>query len=225
MTTTDNREKNKAHTTYYDSRGNKLPGVTTVLNVTGFKTQGLMYWAWDMGMKGIDFRKARDSAADVGTLAHAMIMSHLRKEELDLSEYSPKDVDQAQNCLIKYWDWEKQYNVKPALIEFPLIHDVLGFGGTLDLLAEVNHELWLVDYKTSKGLYTDMLMQVGGYYLLLIENHYEPKQVRILRIGRSEDEGFEEKVLTLKEAEYYADGFIDALRLYKWSKGAKKNGS
>jgi len=75
---------------YFLKDGNRVPGTTTI---TGrFKESGgLVYWAWDLGKKGIDYREARDTAASAGTLVHAMVEAHAAgedpearlKEELD----------------------------------------------------------------------------------------------------------------------------------------------
>ena len=65
---------------YKTKDGKRVPSVTTI---TGrFKESGgLIWWAWDLGIQGIDYRKVRDSAADAGTLAHAMICEkHAGKE-------------------------------------------------------------------------------------------------------------------------------------------------
>ncbi|HEY4711433.1 MAG TPA: PD-(D/E)XK nuclease family protein, partial [Dehalococcoidia bacterium] len=158
----------------------------------------LLEWAWQCGVKGLDYKAVRDDAASVGTLAHFLIMCHLRDEKPDTSEYSAQDIDRAENCLIKYWDWEKDNPIKPILVEAPLVSEVYGFGGTIDCLAEDSHnDLVLIDHKTGKAIYPEMFYQLAAYAQLLREQ--EPKWViksaRILRIGRDENEGFEEQVV------------------------------
>ena len=59
------------HTVYKTQDGEKVPSVTTVLNVLA--KPALIYWAWDLGIKGIDYRKYRDDKADIGTLVHKQI--------------------------------------------------------------------------------------------------------------------------------------------------------
>ena len=50
--------------------GTKVPGVTTVIGK--LKDAGpLMYWAWQQGVEGKDFRETRDAAASAGTVVHA----------------------------------------------------------------------------------------------------------------------------------------------------------
>ncbi len=186
--------KTKIHTVYKDSRGNRLPSVTTVLGV--LNKPALLDWAWRMGMEGKDYRAVRDQAADIGTLAHYLILCHLKGDKPDTSEYSAQDIDKAETCLLKYWDWEKENKIEPVLVETPLISEQYSFGGTIDCLARLNGELILVDHKTGKGIYGEMFYQLAAYRQLLAEAGYPIVNARILRIGRDETEGFEQRVMT-----------------------------
>ena len=57
---------------YLLKSGERVPGTTTIIG--RFKESGaLIHWAWKLGMEGRNYREVRDSAADAGTLAHAMI--------------------------------------------------------------------------------------------------------------------------------------------------------
>lgn len=68
-----------AHPTYLID-GKRVPSVTTV--ISRFKESGaLMYWCWDQGRQGLDYRQTRDAAADAGTIAHAMVEAFIRNGE------------------------------------------------------------------------------------------------------------------------------------------------
>ena len=72
-----------------------------------------------------------------------------------------------------------------------------------------------MDLKTSKALFPEHMFQVAAYHSLLMENGYRVDGVRLLRVGRSEDEGFEDHIIsgdTLKEAWRV---FQAALALYR----------
>ena len=64
--------KDRAHITYRLKNGKRVPGASTVAKI-GDDPSALMYWAWDLGKQGIDYKKAREQAADIGTLAHFLI--------------------------------------------------------------------------------------------------------------------------------------------------------
>lgn len=211
--------KNKTHTRYRNSKGDIVPGVTTILGV--LNKPALVHWAWDLGSKGIDYRKYRDDKADIGTLAHYLIMCDLTGEKPDTSDYSEKQIDQAENSVLSYLEWKKKKKIEPIFVEKGLVSDDLGCGGTIDLFAVIDGVATLVDFKTSKAIYPEMICQLAAYERLLMDNSHAVSQVRILRIGRDEDEGFEERTIT----DLYKEWLIyeHCLGIYKLQKEIKKN--
>jgi len=203
--------KDKIHTVYKLKNGKKVPGVTTIISILA--KPALIHWAWDLGTKGVDYRKFRDDKADIGSLAHYLIMCYLKKETPDTSDYSKKQIDQAENCIISFFEWEKMHPFEPILIESPFVSEKYKFGGTPDLLAKINGEYCLIDFKTGKGIYVnDMFPQLAAYSHLLQENNYKITNSRILRIGREESEGFEERLI--QDIEPYWEIFKNCLSIY-----------
>ena len=203
--------KDKIHTVYKLKNGKKVPGVTTIISILA--KPALIHWAWDLGTKGVDYRKFRDDKADIGSLAHYLIMCYLKKETPDTSDYSRKQIDQAENCIISFFEWKKMHSFEPILIESPLVSEKYKFGGTPDLLAKINGEYCLIDFKTGKGIYVnDMFPQLAAYSHLLQENNYKITNSRILRIGREESEGFEERLI--QDIEPYWEIFKNCLSIY-----------
>jgi len=186
-------KKVKAHQRYRNKDNKIVPGVTTILGV--LNKPALVKWANNLGLQGIDSTKYRDEKADIGTLAHAMIQAHCSNTMLDVSEYSKQNIDKAENALISFYNWEKSHKVVPILVEESLVSEKYQYGGQIDLYCELDGEKWLVDFKTGKGIYSEMLHQLSAYHNLLTENGYAVDGARILRIGRDETEGFEEKVV------------------------------
>lgn len=203
--------KVQAHIQYQLADGTPIPGVTTVLNILA--KPALIQWAWELGRQNLDWREVRDSAGDIGTLAHFLIMCHLKGETPDTSEYSPADIEKATNCLNKFKNWLKEHPISPVMIETPLVSEKYKFGGTLDLFAEYNGEFVLVDFKTGKAIYPEMLYQVAAYQKLLEEQGWPVASARILRIGRDEDEGFEEVIRSNLDKEWQI--FLRCLEIFK----------
>ncbi len=213
--------KTKAHTQYYLNTGDAIPGVTTILN-TILAKPALIHWAWKCGMDGQDYRKVRDNAGDVGTITHLLIMAHLTNKELDLSEYSQQDIGIAQNCMTSFHEWEKSHKLEPIIVEAPLSSDIYGYGGTPDCLARVNGELELLDFKTGKAIWNEFFYQLAAYRQLLIEQGYNNlNRARILRFGKSNDEGFEDRLITKFENEF--DLFLHCLSIYNLLKVMKRS--
>ena len=183
----------KLHTTYKLKDGTKVPSVTTITGQLD-KAQ-LIHWAVKVTKEGLDWQKVRDDAASIGTLTHQMIFDHLKEAKTDLSIYSEQQIGQAETCLIKYWDWEKEHQgIKDLTLELPMVSEVMRYGGTIDRLCEIDGVLTIIDYKTGKEVWPEMWYQLAAYQMLAQENGYDVKVCRILRIGREEKEGFEEAI-------------------------------
>lgn len=180
----------KIHTIYQTADGTRVPGVTTYLGVLA--KPALPHWAWELGVQGLDYRKVRDQAGDIGTLVHYLILCKLKGEEPDLSVYTPQDVALAASPMNKFEDWYKEHELEPVLLETPLVSEEYKFGGTPDFYGLVDGKATLLDFKTGKDIYQEAFYQLAAYKELLIENGHHPvESVKILRIGKSEDEGFE----------------------------------
>lgn len=216
--TVKSKSKTQAHTRYFLQDGTEVPGVTTILRV--LNKPALIHWGWDLGMKGVDYRKYRDKMADIGTIAHMMILEHLSGEKQDYSEFSSDDIDKAENCLISFFEWEKSNRIEPILVEEPFTSEVYRYGGTIDCYCRLNGIYTLLDFKTSKAIYGEMIHQVSAYKNLLEESSFKVEQVRILRIGRSEDEGFEDKLCTRLDKHFRL--FRSCLEIYYIQKELKR---
>ena len=186
-------KKARAHTIYKLPDGVRVPGVTTILGV--LNKPALVKWANNLGLQGIDSSKYRDGMADIGTLAHQMILSYFKGEDTDTSEYSKSQIELAENCLLSFWEWEKGHNIKVIKAEVPLISEKYGYGGTIDCFCSLDGIATLLDFKTGKAIYPEMFYQLAAYKQLLVEGNHLVGMTRILRIGRDEDEGFEERLV------------------------------
>ena len=208
-------KKAKAHT-IYKVNGKRVPGVTTILSV--LNKPALVKWANNLGLQGIDSSKYRDEMADIGTLAHLMILNYFKGIETDTSDYSKTQIDLAENCLLSFWEWEKQHKIQVILAEGQLVSIIYGFGGTIDLYCLLDGTPTLVDFKTGKAIYPEMFYQLAAYKYLLTES-CSTLNCRILRIGRSEDEGFEERVVTDTSKQW--EIFQHCLAIYNLKKEVK----
>ena len=186
--------KTKAHIIYKNSSGTRVPGVTTITGELGWDKRVLINWANRIGLEGIEAKKYVDDKADIGTLAHLMITDKLQGKKTSTDDYSKNQIVAAKNSVKSFDAWAKDKKIEPILIEFPLVSDIHNFGGTLDIYARVNRLRELIDLKTGKGIYDEHLIQVGGGYIILLEEHKNPfDKVRILNIPRSNNEKFYEE--------------------------------
>ena len=227
-----NTEKNsarkaKAHTIYKTSRG-RVPGVTTITGV--LNKPALVPWANKLGLQGIEVGKYVDDLADIGTLAHYMIECHInskiQKEDVkpDLSDYSANQISSAETSFLKFLDWEKKNEVSYIASEMKLVSEKHQFGGQIDIYAEVNGKKTLIDIKTCKAIFSDHFHQVGGgYNILLKENGYPVEDVRIVRVGRSEEEGHEAEDRQVPLLDTFQELFLLCRKIYELNKTIKDN--
>lgn len=205
----------KAHTIYKLANGKRVPGVTTVLGV--INKPALVKWANGLGLQGIDSTTYVDETAKIGTLAHEMIQEYLGGPAWDRNAYSAEQIDLAENAVLSFFEWERQtgHKMQTLHIELPLVSEACLYGGTIDWYGEIDGKRWLVDIKTSKGLYPEHTFQVSAYWQMLIENGYPVDGVRLLRVGRTEDEGFDDHVIDTPALSDAWKVFEAALNLYR----------
>lgn len=206
--------KSKAHTRYRNSTNKIIPGVTTILSI--INKPALVKWANNLGLKGIDSSSYVDETARIGSLAHQMIQFSLGGPAWVEDEFSKEQIDAAENSLLSFYNWEKSHEMDTIKIEFPLVSEIFQFGGTIDWYGYIDSNLWLVDIKTSAALYPEHVFQVAAYERLLKENGFKVDCVRLLRVGGSEDEGFDDNVIDHNTLSKAFNVFLNALNLYKF---------
>jgi len=209
-------KKAKTHTIYKTSKG-RVPGVTTITGV--MNKPALVPWANKLGLQGVEVARYVDDLATIGTLAHYMIECHVKNEKPDLSDYSKNQIDSAENSFLKFLEWEKKNDVEYIEAEMILVSEKHQYGGQIDIYAVVNGIYTLIDIKTCKGVYNDHFTQVGGgYALLLEENGHIVDDVRIIRVGRSDEEGIEAEDVPVTKIDAHKKRFLLCRKLYEINK-------
>jgi hypothetical protein len=131
----------------------------------------------------------RDSAADAGTLAHALIEAHTMKlPSVDESSYTDEQRKLAHQGLDSFKEWAKSVKLKIIAAEVPMISETFRVGGTLDAVAKIGDDLAILDYKSGKVWY-DAIIQTAIYRELWNETHPDQRvgpRVHILRVGKED---------------------------------------
>lgn len=186
----------KAHKKYTLKDGSFAIGTTTVLGI--LNKPALVPWANKLGLNGIEYRRYLDELADIGTLAHYLVECDVkgkRPEDEVLKDYTQNHLDAAGICFKKFIDWKLEVDFKPLKSELGFVSEKYRYGGTLDLYGLRLGKKTLIDFKTGSGIYPEAFTQVASYHNLAIENGLEIDECRIIRIGRSENEGFEDRLV------------------------------
>jgi len=179
---------------YFAADGTPLAGTTTVIN-RWKESGGLLFWAHGIGyQQGLNRERSqlyakRDEAADIGTHTHALIEADIKNMPPPAvpSNLSKEDAARAANAFEQFKAWEKQNGLFVVAWERPLVSERYRFGGTPDALAELDGLIYLLDWKTSSGVYPDNLLQLAAYGMLLEENRPDMKlasRVHVLRFSK-----------------------------------------
>ena len=167
-------------------------------------------------------QKELAKAGEIGTQVHALIEWNLRRELGQAVGPEPRVVDAGQWAFMAYQDWAQSVNLKPLFIEHVVFSRTHKYAGTMDLLAEVNGIVTLVDFKTSKGIYDEALLQNVAYQTALVEmGHSEPRAGLIVRLPKLEtDPAFETRPVPPTAELFHV--FISVLQVWRWWHAGEK---
>lgn len=152
---------------YITPEGDKFPSVTTVL---GFKTKGdIQAWRDRVGAAEAD-RIARH-ACTRGNALHNLAEKYLNNEDEVIKESDMPHVKLSFSVAQKVLD---KHIGKIVLQECPLYSRHLRLAGRVDLVAEFDGHLSIVDFKTSSRVKTEedienYFMQESGYAIMFEE--------------------------------------------------------
>lgn len=175
---------------FYKLDGQRVRGVTTILD-SALPKPALVDWAarvtaryaaehldelWGIRHMGLEAvynllehepRSQRDSAGVRGSQLHvwAEDMIHGREVTGITNELLP--------WVLSVRDFIEDWQPKPVLLESPVASRRWGYAGTLDLVADFPAMRWgdrtfpagrrIVDYKSSRGVYSETALQMGAY--------------------------------------------------------------
>jgi hypothetical protein len=175
--------------------GTPVPGTTTICGLTK-DSGGLIQWAYKTGkehgrLMALGKPAPRhlydvvERAADIGTLAHECCEMDIRG--LPLPEIPDDKREPVMMAYGQFVSWKQQTRLKIVATEVALVSERHQFGGTLDFVCEIDGVLCLGDFKTSGGIYPEMLMQLAAYRELW--NECRPDQPitgpsHLLRLGK-----------------------------------------
>lgn len=161
-------------------------------------------------------QKLLSKAAEIGTQVHALIEWNIRRSLQQKVGPEPKIEDKASWAFMAYQDWAKAVDMKPLLIEQTVYSHAHKYAGTMDLLAEVEGQVTLVDFKTGKAVYGEAHLQNVAYQMALKEmGHLAAERGMILRLPKVEtDPNFE--AVTIPPAEELFPTFLAVQQVWQW---------
>lgn len=155
-------------------------------------------------------------ASEIGSQVHALIEWTLKGELCHKVGPSPRISDKAQWAFMAWEDWRKKVELKPIFVEQTVWSKEWGYAGTLDLLAEVEGKLTVLDWKTGKAVYDESYLQNAAYRRAIREmKHGDPLQGIIVRLPKVETDPEFEAVTVPFDEDWLFQRFINAMRLWE----------
>ena len=153
-------------------------------------------------------RKQNETILSIGSIVHKLAEKWLKGEQV-----TKPDNPTVANCFMKFQKFWKQHNLQLVESE-KVLYSERGFCGTLDTIAkDSENNLWLIDIKTSKGIFINMIHQVHGYKLAYEEQTGKKiNKMYIVRLPKT-DEDFEARHISYKKEHIKA--FLGLLHCHK----------
>lgn len=163
------------------------------------------------------YRRTMERASAIGSQAHKRIEWYLRQQLGQDVGPEPKVDAPALLAFSAFQQWAASVDLVPRFIEQTVWSKTHKYAGTMDLLADVNNVLTLIDFKTSKAIYGEAHLQNVAYQMALAEmGHATPAAGLILRLPKlASDPGFE--LAEVPPADELMPVFLAARRLWEWA--------
>lgn len=192
--------RNAKHEYFLDGKG-PITSVTTILKVVD-KSGPLVGWAkritaeaavrhhtelagWvesfgDAGAVGMLTKASnviRDKAANAGSDIHQFAEAIVRGEDVTVP-------DDLAPFVAAYRQWLADFQPEFLAAE-EMVYSHHGYAGTFDAIARIAGETWMLDYKTSKGVYAETALQLAAYAAAdFIGRPGDPKRYEIPKVDQ-----------------------------------------
>lgn len=169
----------------YFFNGLPVPRVSEILKKC-INKEYLIWWAARVGSKNMT--AIRNKAAYIGTLVHKKIEHYLLtgKEDFDLSNLEDNVIRQVDTSFKNFKLWLQRLNNAGYKLEKVIATELTVvcpyYGGTIDLIAQINGAIYIIDYKTSSEITYEYILQVCAY-MWMINNGYSDKVSYVNGIG------------------------------------------
>lgn len=161
----------------YEIGGVWFPRVTAIVGIKA-KPALYRYYAQMSGIRAAEEAKERSAAE--GSMVHDAVEAILAGTEPIIPGIIRPSVEAFQEFL-------RNNHVKPLMVEDRVVSQKHGYAGTVDVVAEMNGTVGVLDIKTGLAIYRDYGMQTAAYTEALREdpNMPHPKTAWILRLDQS----------------------------------------
>jgi len=144
-----------------------LPSVSWI---AGHYPKGIAFYKW-LADKGWDEAQSqKESAGGRGTKVHAAIHDLIRGERIGYADKYDDGSGTEKELTVEEWkalvsfrNWVKDVKPKFIATEKTIVSTEHGFAGTIDAVVEIDGQRFVVDWKTSKSVWTEYELQISAY--------------------------------------------------------------
>ena len=195
---------------YVTPSGQRLPSVTTVLGA--MKKKEIMAWRRKVGE--VEANRISKLATGRGNRVHTLAEKYLLNETIEWKKEMPDAVEMFQSISPHF---SKINNIH--YMEQALWSEKIGLAGRVDLIAEWEGKLSVIDFKTSKRIKTedkiqDYFAQCVAYAMMYEERVGAPiDQIVVLMAVESE-----QPLIFVKDTKDYVNTLYEHIEFYKSNK-------
>jgi hypothetical protein len=207
---------------YYYVDGKFYPSVTRILSETLPMPIALKMWLGDLGNEKA--QQKLEAAASTGTAIHEACEKLMKGKEINLTIEFPEK--RQKKMLVGFVNWFAKYQPKIIKGMHPelILASQHGYAGTLDLPVVINDKPYIVDIKTSKGIYDSHKLQLAAYRQAFGEMFHMDAEIAILHLNPLTKTGYsfyETDRLTIEDSPVLTEHFLTILETYKVLHGGK----
>ena len=191
------------HFDYYDYQGIGVPRVTHILDQC-INKEFLIAWAAKLGKQQYFYEK--NKATTIGSRTHELIEEFLTTGRFAENIFYKIAPSLKKNVSIAFDNFKEWMNDLANHGYF--ISDIIAmekqitcpyFGGTIDCICRINGKVYIVDFKTSKKISPEYLLQVCAYMWVCnsgyVENIPRIDGVGIIRVDKESKHKYEDLFL------------------------------
>lgn len=204
-------EYRNKHFSYYNYNSIGVPRVSEILQLCIAKPF-LIQWAAKLGLKKYGFEKHK--ATTIGTIVHELIESYLLYGNFDKNIMYKCPSSMKKEVLTAFDNFKSWLNnlvnngfFISDIIAIEKVISCPYFGGTVDCICRINGKVYLVDFKTSKRITPEYILQVTAYTWLInsgyVSNIPRIDGIGIIRVDKEEKNKFEDLFLNFNIPEQY----------------------
>lgn len=164
----------------YRLDGRTVPSVTTILN-GGIPKPALIYWAAQVTAEAVaDLPSTVDELRRLGRAPFVAALTAVHKQRRNEAAVRGTDVhayaehvvhgdtvdvpDDLVDVVSGYARWLDLFGLVPELVERPVASRTHGYAGRFDVIGTMRDgQRWLLDIKSSRGVYGDAACQLSAY--------------------------------------------------------------